>query len=108
MTHWHLAAATVAAIAWESLCGLDAIHVPFIHVANTVPESTIAAPGVHIADEFEVERTASHETRRPDNVLFVNGIPLVVIECKRPDLKDALEQCWEQFQGEARGAAAVA
>ncbi len=46
----------------------------------------------HISDEFEVERTASHETRRPDIVLFVNGIPFVVIECKRPDLKDALEQ----------------
>lgn len=45
----------------------------------------------HIADEFEVERTASHELRRPDIVLFVNGIPLAVIECKRPDEKDAVE-----------------
>lgn len=45
----------------------------------------------HVADEFEVERTASHDTRRPDIVLFVNGIPLAVIECKRPDEKDAVE-----------------
>lgn len=45
----------------------------------------------HIADEFEVERTASHELRRPDLVLFVNGIPLAVIECKRPDERDAVE-----------------
>ncbi|QDU82787.1 Type-1 restriction enzyme R protein [Polystyrenella longa] len=45
----------------------------------------------HIADEFEVERTASHELRRPDIVLFVNGIPLAVIECKRPDEHDAVE-----------------
>lgn len=45
----------------------------------------------HVADEFEVERTASHETRRPDIVLFVNGIPLAVIECKRPDEQDAVE-----------------
>lgn len=44
-----------------------------------------------IADEFEVERTASHELRRPDLVLFVNGIPLAVIECKRPDEWDAVE-----------------
>lgn len=44
----------------------------------------------HVADEFEVERTASHELRRPDIVLFVNGIPLVVIECKRPDEDDAV------------------
>ncbi|MBI1249026.1 HsdR family type I site-specific deoxyribonuclease [bacterium] len=46
----------------------------------------------HVADEFEVERTASHELRRPDLVLFVNGIPLAVIECKRPDLREAVEE----------------
>ena len=45
----------------------------------------------HITDEFEVERTASHELRTPDIVLFVNGIPLSVIECKRPDERDAVE-----------------
>ena len=43
----------------------------------------------HVTEEFSVERTGSHETRRPDIVLFVNGIPLVVIECKRPDLMSA-------------------
>ena len=40
----------------------------------------------HVSDEFVVEKRGSHETRRPDLVLFVNGIPVVVIECKRPDL----------------------
>lgn len=39
----------------------------------------------YVSDEFTVERRGSHQTRRPDIVLFVNGIPLVVIECKRPD-----------------------
>ncbi|MBN1430699.1 MAG: type I restriction endonuclease subunit R [Anaerolineae bacterium] len=39
-----------------------------------------------VADEFIVERSRSHLTRRPDIVLFVNGIPLAVVECKRPDL----------------------
>ena len=39
----------------------------------------------HVTDELTVERRGSHATRRPDIVLFVNGIPLVVIECKRPD-----------------------
>lgn len=39
----------------------------------------------HVTDEFSVERRGSHEKRRPDIVLFVNGIPLVVIECKRSD-----------------------
>ena len=44
----------------------------------------------HVTAEFKVARTASHETRRPDIVCFVNGIPFVVIECKRRDEKDAL------------------
>lgn len=39
----------------------------------------------HVSDEFSVERTGSHETYRPDIVCFVNGIPFVVIECKRRD-----------------------
>jgi len=51
----------------------------------------------HCTAEFVVERTASHETRRPDIVLFVNGIPLVVIECKRPDIKEPLDQAISQM-----------
>ncbi|HVU44478.1 MAG TPA: type I restriction endonuclease, partial [Terracidiphilus sp.] len=50
----------------------------------------------HVTEEFEVERAASHELRRPDIVLFVNGIPLAVIECKRPDLKDAIKEAISQ------------
>jgi type I restriction enzyme R subunit len=41
----------------------------------------------HVADEFEVERETSAQTRRPDIVLFVNGIPLAVVECKRSDMQ---------------------
>ena len=39
----------------------------------------------HVTEEFAVSRTGMTETYRPDIVLFVNGIPLCVIECKRPD-----------------------
>lgn len=39
----------------------------------------------HVSDEFEVTRVRNQQTRRPDIICFVNGIPLVVIECKRPD-----------------------
>jgi type I restriction enzyme, R subunit len=41
----------------------------------------------HLTAEFEVARTASHETRRPDIVLFINGIPIAVIENKSPNAK---------------------
>ena len=36
-------------------------------------------------EEFMVTRSGGVESRRPDIVCFVNGIPLVVIEAKRPD-----------------------
>jgi type I restriction enzyme R subunit len=36
-------------------------------------------------EEFDVLRSNKFNTRRPDIVCFVNGIPLVIIEAKRPD-----------------------
>ena len=43
----------------------------------------------HVAAELPVERTRSVETCRPDIVLFVNGIPFAVIECKSPKVEVA-------------------
>ncbi|MHB8210514.1 MAG: type I restriction endonuclease subunit R [Acidithiobacillus sp.] len=43
----------------------------------------------HVTAEFAVERTRSVETCRPDIVLFVNGIPFAVIECKSPKVEVA-------------------
>ncbi len=60
------------------------------------PETFLTNNVFQVAEEFEVERTASHESRRPDIVLFVNGIPLAVIECKRPDIKDPIDQAISQ------------
>lgn len=50
----------------------------------------------HVAEEFAVSRTGMTDTYRPDIVLFVNGIPLCVIECKRPDIKESLTQAVSQ------------
>lgn len=49
-----------------------------------------------VTDEFPVTRNGLTDTYRPDIVLFVNGIPLCVIECKRPDVKGAREQAISQ------------
>lgn len=50
----------------------------------------------HVTEEFAVERTGSYDTYRPDIVLFVNGIPLGVIECKKPEEKDSINQAISQ------------
>lgn len=60
------------------------------------PETWLTNNAFHVTEEFIVERTGSHETCRPDLVLFVNGIPLCVIECKRPDIKDAIDEAISQ------------
>jgi len=56
---------------------------PFNYIDWEHPENNV----YHVTAEFVVSRTASQETRRPDIVLFVNGIPLCVIECKSPNAK---------------------
>lgn len=40
----------------------------------------------HIVEEFSVEREDGSGNIRPDIVLFVNGIPFAVIECKKASL----------------------
>lgn len=50
----------------------------------------------HVSDEFEVEKRHSRSTRRPDLVLFVNGIPFAAIECKRPDIKNPIAEAISQ------------
>jgi type I restriction enzyme, R subunit len=52
----------------------------------------------HVTDEFAVAANGTADTRRPDIVLFVNGIPFTVIECKRPGLagKDPIEEAISQ------------
>lgn len=42
---------------------------------------------LHVTVEYSVERSRSTETTRPDIVLFVNGIPFCVIECKAPQVE---------------------
>ena len=59
------------------------------------PENNI----YHVTEEFAVERRGQADAYVPDIVLFVNGIPLVVIECKKPtdeSGKDLLPQAVEQ------------
>lgn len=50
----------------------------------------------HVSEEFSVLRSGSSEHYRPDILLFINGIPVVVIECKSPKIKDLIDKAIEQ------------
>lgn len=54
----------------------------------------------HVVNQFVVEYTnnGQKETRRPDILLFVNGMPLCVIELKNPaDANATIFDAWEQI-----------
>jgi type I restriction enzyme R subunit len=50
----------------------------------------------HVTEEFSVMRSGSREHYRPDIVLFINGIPVCIIECKRPDIKTPIARAISQ------------
>jgi type I restriction enzyme R subunit len=50
----------------------------------------------HITEEYAVLRSDRNDTYRPDIVLFINGIPMVVIECKSNVIKDPINQAISQ------------
>ena len=49
----------------------------------------------HVTEEFAVDSLDKQHNARPDIVLFINGIPFVVIECKAPHIP--VEQAVEQM-----------
>lgn len=77
---------------FEEAIGADKKSFTMNYIDWKTPENNV----FHVVEEFEVSRTASDAKYRPDIVLFVNGIPLCVIECKRPDMKEPLEQAISQ------------
>lgn len=50
----------------------------------------------NVTEEYSVLRSERTDTYRPDVILFVNGIPMVVIECKSPKIKHPIDQAIEQ------------
>jgi type I restriction enzyme R subunit len=50
----------------------------------------------HVVEEFSVLRSGRADHYRPDIVLFVNGIPMIIIECKSPQIKDPISKAIEQ------------
>jgi type I restriction enzyme R subunit len=50
----------------------------------------------HVSEEFTVLRSGNSDYYRSDIVLFINGIPMVVIECKSPKIKEPIDKAIEQ------------
>jgi type I restriction enzyme R subunit len=50
----------------------------------------------HVTEEFSVLRSDRKDYYRPDIILFINGIPMVVIECKSPREKEPINKAIEQ------------
>jgi type I restriction enzyme R subunit len=68
---------------------------------NFIDWSNLANNSYHCTAEFKIERVGLEKHYIPDIVLFINGIPLVVIECKRSAYsrtkKDPIELAVEQL-----------
>ena len=88
---------------YEHLCFPPAITVsvdgqkrglamPFVDFEN--PENN----EFHVVPEFVVQRANSSETCRLDLVLFVNGIPFGVIECKRSGIEQPMRDAITQLR----------
>lgn len=50
----------------------------------------------HVCEEYSTMRSTTKDHYRPDIVLFINGIPVTIIECKRPDMKEPIIQAISQ------------
>jgi type I restriction enzyme, R subunit len=50
----------------------------------------------HVTEEYSVLRCERNDHYRPDIVLFINGIPMVVIECKSNIIKDPINEAISQ------------
>jgi type I restriction enzyme R subunit len=57
-----------------------------------IDEVTLSNNILHVTEELSVEREGAQGHYRPDIVLYVNGIPLVVIEAKRPISSDPAKE----------------
>ena len=66
------------------------------YTLNYIDWNNIENNVFHVTEEFEVECVDGRRDRRPDIVLFINGIPFAVIECKRPDKKESIKEAISQ------------
>lgn len=77
---------------FEQSIGSSKKSYSFKYIDWECPENNI----FHVSEEFAVTRTARNDHYRPDIVLFINGIPMVVIECKSNVIKNPITEAISQ------------
>jgi type I restriction enzyme R subunit len=56
----------------------------------------IANNSFHVTEEYSVLRSDRNDHYRPDVVIFINGIPMVIIECKSNVIKEPIAEAISQ------------
>ena len=77
---------------FEQSIGSSKKSYSFRYIDWECPENNV----YHVSEEFAVTRTARNDHYRPDIVLFINGIPIVVIECKSNVIKNPITEAISQ------------
>ena len=77
---------------FEQTIGSSKKSYSFRYIDWECPENNV----FHVSEEFAVTRTARNDHYRPDIVLFINGIPMVVIECKSNVIKNPITEAISQ------------
>ena len=77
---------------FEQTIGSSKKSYSFRYIDWECPENNV----YHVSEEFAVTRTARNDHYRPDIVLFINGIPIVVIECKSNVIKNPITEAISQ------------
>ncbi|WP_314287516.1 HsdR family type I site-specific deoxyribonuclease [Capnocytophaga sputigena] len=77
---------------FEQTIGSSKKSYSFRYIDWECPENNV----YHVSEEFVVTRTARNDHYRPDIVLFINGIPIVVIECKSNVIKNPITEAISQ------------
>lgn len=77
---------------FEQTIGSSKKSYSFRYIDWECPENNV----FHLSEEFAVTRTARNDHYRPDIVLFINGIPIVVIECKSNVIKSPITEAISQ------------
>ncbi|MBN1174869.1 MAG: type I restriction endonuclease subunit R, partial [Micromonosporaceae bacterium] len=82
----------------DGVDGWDGGRVRTVHFIDWTSDDPLARNEFLVVNQFRVDPPGGRVSIRPDAVLFVNGIPLVVVEAKSPTVPDPIGAAVEQLR----------